>query len=134
MTGHVSNQHGTPATSRYAGDVLPTRRPSRCGALATLVFASPNVVLDNLIAAEINLVHEACLRAGALLKVIFENDYLQDRHILPLCAICTEAGVARVGATATKAMLADVIQRGFPGPAPPGLEHAAQAGDQPSGH
>jgi deoxyribose-phosphate aldolase len=161
--------------------------------------ANPGKVLGgawDYVAAEINLVHEACLRAGELLKVIFENDYLQDRHIIHLCEICTEAGVAfvetstgygfvrqpeggynyrgatdhhlqlmrqhcgpgvrlkaaggvrtlddllrvralgvaRVGATATKAMLADAMQHGFPGPVPPGLEYAAQAGDQPSGH
>lgn len=30
----------------------------------------------------------------AVLKVIFENDYLQDEHIIRLCQICTEIGVA----------------------------------------
>ncbi|KAJ9150123.1 Deoxyribose-phosphate aldolase [Coniochaeta hoffmannii] len=32
----------------------------------------------------------------AILKVIFENDYLQDEHIVRLCRICTEIGVAFV--------------------------------------
>jgi deoxyribose-phosphate aldolase len=31
---------------------------------------------------------------GAALKVIFENDYLQDDHIVRLCQICTELKVA----------------------------------------
>ncbi len=33
---------------------------------------------------------------GAILKVIFENDYLQDEHIIRLCQICAELGVAFV--------------------------------------
>jgi deoxyribose-phosphate aldolase len=32
----------------------------------------------------------------AILKVIFENDYLKDEHIVKLCQICTEVGVAFV--------------------------------------
>ncbi|KAK5656071.1 hypothetical protein OQA88_5210 [Cercophora sp. LCS_1] len=37
-------------------------------------------------------------RAGetAILKVIFENDFLQDEHIIDLCRICSEVGVAFV--------------------------------------
>ncbi|KAK1753598.1 deoxyribose-phosphate aldolase [Echria macrotheca] len=31
-----------------------------------------------------------------ILKVIFENDYLGDKHIVELCRICTELGVAYV--------------------------------------
>lgn len=31
-----------------------------------------------------------------ILKVIFENDYLEDKHIVKLCEICTEVGVAYV--------------------------------------
>lgn len=33
---------------------------------------------------------------SAVLKVIFENDYLQDEHIVKLCEICTELKVAFV--------------------------------------
>jgi deoxyribose-phosphate aldolase len=32
--------------------------------------------------------------AAPLLKVIFENDYLQESHIIRLCEICSEIGVA----------------------------------------
>jgi deoxyribose-phosphate aldolase len=45
---------------------------------------------------QIQMVNVACVSHGALLKVIFENDYLQDAHIIRLCEICTELGVAFV--------------------------------------
>lgn len=129
-------------------------------------------------------VNHACVSRGAILKVIFENDYLRDEHIVRLCEVCTAVGVAfvktstgygfvkqadgqynyrgatdaqlalmrkhaganvqikaaggvrtlddllrvralgvtRIGATATVAILTDAVQRGFPGPVPPGLQ------------
>ena len=45
---------------------------------------------------QIKTVNDACVSRGALLKVIFENDYLQDAHIIRLCELCTELGVAFV--------------------------------------
>lgn len=48
------------------------------------------------VTAEIAAVNQACLRHGALLKVIFETDYLQDEHIIRLCHICSELRVAFV--------------------------------------
>lgn len=48
------------------------------------------------VAGQIRTVNDACGARGALLKVIFENDYLQDAHIIRLCEICTELGVAFV--------------------------------------
>jgi deoxyribose-phosphate aldolase len=48
------------------------------------------------VSTQITAVNETCRRAGATLKVIFENDYLQDQHIIRLCEICTEIGVAFV--------------------------------------
>lgn len=44
--------------------------------------------------SELRQVNEACLARGAILKVIFENDYLQDPHIIRLCELCTSLGVA----------------------------------------
>lgn len=44
----------------------------------------------------IRVVNNTCVGRGARLKVIFENDYLQDEHIIRLCQICTELGVAFV--------------------------------------
>ncbi|MFT4031914.1 MAG: deoxyribose-phosphate aldolase [Siphonobacter sp.] len=39
---------------------------------------------------EIQAIHEACRQNGAILKVIFENDFLSDpRFIIKLCEICT---------------------------------------------
>lgn len=45
---------------------------------------------------EIKQVNDAVLRYGAVLKVIFENDFLQDSHIVRLCEICSVVGVAFV--------------------------------------
>ncbi len=42
---------------------------------------------------EINAVMQAAHEGGAILKVIFENDYLQDEHIIKLCEICSHIGV-----------------------------------------
>lgn len=45
---------------------------------------------------EIKKVNEAVVEAGAILKVIFENDYLSEIEIIKLCEICSEVGVAYV--------------------------------------
>lgn len=45
---------------------------------------------------EIKAVNLAVTRAGAILKVIFENDYLEDAHIIRLCKICSEHAVVFV--------------------------------------
>jgi deoxyribose-phosphate aldolase len=48
------------------------------------------------VSAEIRAVNEAVVAAGAILKVIFENDYLEDVHIIRLCEICSQHAVAFV--------------------------------------
>ncbi len=48
------------------------------------------------VAAEVRAINDAVRAAGAILKVIFENDYLKDEHIIRLCEICSEASVAFV--------------------------------------
>ena len=48
------------------------------------------------VAAEVRAVNDAVVAAGSMLKVIFENDYLQDAHIDRLCRICSDVGVAFV--------------------------------------
>jgi deoxyribose-phosphate aldolase len=48
------------------------------------------------VTAEIKAINDAVVAAGAILKVIFENDYLQDQHIIKLCEICSGVGVAFV--------------------------------------
>ncbi len=45
---------------------------------------------------ELRTINDACVARGAILKVIFETDYLQDGHIVRLCEICTEHRVAFV--------------------------------------
>lgn len=49
------------------------------------------------VAAEIQALNQACVTRGAILKVIFENDYLPaDETKVKLCQICSQAGVAFV--------------------------------------
>ena len=48
------------------------------------------------VASEIWSVNEVVVGQGAILKVIFENDYLQDEHIQKLCEICSDYKVAFV--------------------------------------
>jgi deoxyribose-phosphate aldolase len=45
---------------------------------------------------DIREVNALCVARGAILKVIFENDYLEDSHIVRLCEMCSEIGVAFV--------------------------------------
>jgi deoxyribose-phosphate aldolase len=46
--------------------------------------------------AEIKAIQDAVTAQGAILKVIFENDYLTDETIVRLCRICSRIGVAFV--------------------------------------
>ena len=48
------------------------------------------------VADEIRQINHAVFRHGAILKVIFENDFLEESHIIRLCQICSEIGVAFV--------------------------------------
>ncbi len=43
---------------------------------------------------EIQVINDACLAGNAILKVIFETDYLQDNQIIQLCGICSQVPVA----------------------------------------
>jgi deoxyribose-phosphate aldolase len=45
---------------------------------------------------EIKAINDTCLAGQAILKVIFETDYLQDEHIIRLCEICSQRRVAFV--------------------------------------
>jgi len=46
------------------------------------------------VSREVKLLNDACVGKGAILKVIFETDYLEEDHIVRLCMICTEHKVA----------------------------------------
>ena len=50
----------------------------------------------NYVAAEIQAIQDVVVANKALLKVIFENDFLQDNQIIKLCEICSGIGVAFV--------------------------------------
>lgn len=41
---------------------------------------------------QIDAVHKACRKHKAILKTIFEVDYLQPKHIAKLCKICGKSG------------------------------------------
>ena len=45
---------------------------------------------------EIKAINDVVIKNRALLKVIFENDFLKDEHIITLCKICSEHNVAFV--------------------------------------
>lgn len=45
---------------------------------------------------ELRAVSNAVIAGGAILKVIFENDFLSEEHIARLCQICSELGIAFV--------------------------------------
>ncbi|KAK4220601.1 hypothetical protein QBC38DRAFT_493906 [Podospora fimiseda] len=48
------------------------------------------------VSAEIKVINDAVVAEGASLKAIFEIDYLEDEHIIQLCRICNDIGVAFV--------------------------------------
>ena len=48
------------------------------------------------VADEVRAVYDAVTSKGAVLKVIFENDYLSTEQIVRLCGICSDIGVAFV--------------------------------------
>jgi deoxyribose-phosphate aldolase len=48
------------------------------------------------VSEEIKSINAAVVQHSALLKVIFENDFLEDEHIIRLCDICSEHSVAFV--------------------------------------
>jgi deoxyribose-phosphate aldolase len=48
------------------------------------------------VSGEIEHINRACVDGGAILKVIFETDYLEDEQVIRLCDICSEWRVAFV--------------------------------------
>jgi deoxyribose-phosphate aldolase len=48
------------------------------------------------VSEEIKSLNDLCRRRAAILKVIFENDYLSDAHIVRLCEICSQHAIAFV--------------------------------------
>jgi deoxyribose-phosphate aldolase len=48
------------------------------------------------VSEELKVLAATCASRGAILKVIFENDYLPDESIIRLCELCTSHGIAFV--------------------------------------
>ena len=89
--------HGNSATSIK---VAETRQACLDGAVEIDMVVNIGKVLGkdwDFVAAEIKAVNEECKKHDAILKVIFENDYLnEDEYKIKLCEICSEAGAAFV--------------------------------------
>lgn len=85
--------------SHTAVKLLETELALRDGAREIDMVANAGKVLGGdwaYVTADIKAVHDACAAHRAILKVIFENDYLQDEHIIRLCQVCSDIGVAFV--------------------------------------
>jgi len=48
------------------------------------------------VTTEIHAIQDIVVANKAILKVIFENDFLEDHHIIKLCEVCSDIGVAFV--------------------------------------
>ena len=85
--------HGNSATEIK---VTETQKACDDGAVEVDMVVNIGKVLGgdwDFVQDEIAVVLKAAHNGGAILKVIFENDYLQDEHIITLCEICSAAGV-----------------------------------------
>jgi len=92
----IAFPHGNSAT---AIKVLEAESAAQQGGCEIDMVVNVGKVLGGdwaYVSAEIKAINEAVVAQGALLKVIFENDYLQDSHIVRLCEICSEHRVAFV--------------------------------------
>ena len=88
--------HGNSTT---AIKLLEAQSAVDAGALEIDVVVNIGKVLGGdweYVSDEIKAVNSTVTRAGAILKVIFETDFLQDEHIIRLCEICSEHAVAFV--------------------------------------
>ncbi|MES2794695.1 MAG: deoxyribose-phosphate aldolase [Bacteroidota bacterium] len=80
--------------------VLETRKACADGATEIDMVVNAGKVLSEdwrYIKSEIYQINKECLKNGAILKVIFENDFItQKSHKIKLCKICSTIGVAFV--------------------------------------
>jgi deoxyribose-phosphate aldolase len=85
--------HGSSTT---AIKVAETEEACRQGATEIDMVVNIGKVLGqdwDYVTDEIRAIHDACVANGAILKVIFENDFLPtDTFKIRLCEICTEVG------------------------------------------
>ena len=91
---------GFPAgNSTIAIKVAETEQVIEDGATEVDMVVNVGKVLSGdwgYVSNEIKAVNDACLAQGAILKVIFETDFLQDEHIIRLCEICSQHKVGFV--------------------------------------
>ncbi|MBN1440433.1 MAG: deoxyribose-phosphate aldolase [Anaerolineales bacterium] len=89
---------GFPHGNSAAGiKVAETRQAVRDGASEIDMVINIGKALGgdwDYVSAEIRVVNGACAAGGAILKVIFETDFLSDDQIVRLCEICSEIRVA----------------------------------------
>ncbi|HOK52583.1 MAG TPA: deoxyribose-phosphate aldolase [Victivallales bacterium] len=88
--------HGNSHTEIVIAEAL---RAIKEGAKEIDIVSNTGKVLGedwNYVKNEIKEINSAVVSEGAILKVIFENDFLQEKHIIKLCEICSEANVAFV--------------------------------------
>ncbi|GLA00394.1 hypothetical protein AnigIFM60653_008455 [Aspergillus niger] len=86
------------AKKELAGSSKPPL-PRRAGGAEIDMVVNVGKVLGedwDYVAEEIRQINDAVVANGAILKVIFENDYLRSEHIARLCEICSQIGVAFV--------------------------------------
>jgi deoxyribose-phosphate aldolase len=80
--------------------VAETRQACKDGATEIDMVVNIGKVLSEdwrYVKKEINAIQKECVKHGAILKVIFENDFLpKDKYKIKLCKICSTVGVAFV--------------------------------------
>lgn len=92
----VGFPHGSSA---IAIKVAETERACREGASEIDVVVNVGKVLSadwQYVRNELTAVNAAATAHGAIVKVIFENDFLLHEHIVHLCQLCSEIGIAFV--------------------------------------
>ncbi len=95
----VAFPHGNSST---AIKVAETKEALNAGSNEIDMVVNVGKVLSEdwgYVSREIAAVNDIVAERGCVLKVIFENDYVQDFHIIHLCEICSEQRVAFVKAS-----------------------------------
>jgi len=88
--------HGNSTTSIKIAETLQAAKDG-AGEIDMVINIGKAIGGDwDYVGYEIQVVNDACLAGRAMLKVIFETDFLQDDQIIHLCKLCSETPVAFV--------------------------------------
>ena len=91
---------GFPHGNSHTGSIIAEAvRACKEGATEIDIVSNTGKVLGedwHYVSAELKAVNDAVTAEGAILKVIFENDFLQEKHIIRLCEICSDHDIAFV--------------------------------------